>query len=154
MTQNCYFTRYSYISPISSLLLSPTLASSNNLPCCTPLPKEEGPVNSLAFSPDGHWLATASTPNTVRLWDVVNPSAKPVVLSGHEGPVSTLAFSSDGRWLATGSDDRTARLWNAAHPLAKVEDKQDVYELIGLARIRHLSIPDLKFRCSLCSFPG
>jgi WD40 repeat protein len=95
----------------------------------------EGPVSALAFSLDGNWLATVSGDNTVQLWDVTNPNstAKPVVLRGHEGPVSVLAFSPDGYWLATGSQDQTARLWSAAHPLAKVEDKQDIHELIGLA---------------------
>src|SRR5690606_39855004 len=69
-------------------------------------------VSTLAFSPDGRWLATGSYDSTAWLWDVQDPTADPVVLRGHEGPILALAFSPDGRWLATGSGDATVRLWD------------------------------------------
>ena len=67
----------------------------------------------MAFSPDGHRLATASADNTVRLWDATpaNPSAQP--LTGHTGAVNSVAFSPDGHRLATAGDDSTVRLWDA-----------------------------------------
>ncbi len=69
-------------------------------------------VLSVAFSPDGRWLASGSGDRTIRVWDVENLDAVPRVLNGHEDWVGSVAFSPDGQWLASGSDDRTVRVWD------------------------------------------
>ena len=71
----------------------------------------EDTINSLAFSPDGRWLATGSWDSTACLWDMLHPENSPLVLRGHEDVIWASTFSPDGRWLATGSSDHTARLW-------------------------------------------
>ncbi|MCA1695100.1 MAG: serine/threonine protein kinase, partial [Actinobacteria bacterium] len=71
-------------------------------------------VDAVAFSPDGHTLATGSTDQTVRLWNITNPAHPTPLgrpLSGHTNYVKAVAFSPDGHTLATGSSDQTVRLW-------------------------------------------
>jgi WD40 repeat protein len=73
-----------------------------------------GPVNALAFSPDGRTPATGSSDNTARLWDVHDPDHFGLIatLTGHTGSINALAYSSNGRTLATGSSDCGIGLWD------------------------------------------
>ena len=68
-------------------------------------------VWSVAFSPNGHTLASGSQDRTVRLWNPNNGNLKRT-LSGHRDAVNSVAFSPDGLTLASGSWDGTVRLWN------------------------------------------
>jgi WD40 repeat protein len=72
-------------------------------------------VTTIAFSPDGHTLASGDEAGRVRLWDTTSRShtvESRTSLHGHEDSVTTLAFSPDGRTLASGSRDRTIKLWD------------------------------------------
>ncbi|MFE0022453.1 toll/interleukin-1 receptor domain-containing protein [Amycolatopsis sp. NPDC059021] len=69
-------------------------------------------VYSVAASPDGQMLATASGNGAVRLWRTDTRQAIGEPLSGHTGPVGSVAFSPDGRTLASTGDDGTIRLWD------------------------------------------
>jgi RNA polymerase sigma factor (sigma-70 family) len=75
-------------------------------------------VHTMAFAPDGRWLAWGEGPAEVCVWDV---AAERVVcrLRGHQGWVGALAFSPDGRTLASGSGDSTVLLWDLAELLPK-----------------------------------
>ncbi|MCC2280775.1 WD40 repeat domain-containing protein [Streptomyces sp. ET3-23] len=77
-------------------------------------------VYAVAFSPDGHILATGAGDDTIRLWNLADPG-RPVPLgrplTGHTDWVYWLQFSPDGRTLASASRDRTARLWDVRDPL-------------------------------------
>jgi WD40 repeat protein len=69
-----------------------------------------GPVNSVAFSPQGHTLAAGSENGTVQLWDA-RSHALLETLSADPNQVFSVAFSPDGRFLAAAGFTGTIRVW-------------------------------------------
>ena len=74
-------------------------------------------VWSVAFSPDGTRLATASQDGTAKIWDAA--TGKPLLTlqvfsstTGLKGGANSVVFSPDGKLLATASDDKQVRLWD------------------------------------------
>jgi WD40 repeat protein len=72
-----------------------------------------GAIQSVAWSPDGKWLASASRDHTVRVWDTVKGG---LLLSylGHSSQVYTVAWSPNGKQLASAGGDRTVQVWDAS----------------------------------------
>jgi WD40 repeat protein len=69
-------------------------------------------THSIAFSPDGRYLASGSMETTVKIWDTSNWQCLQT-LSGHHGWIMTVAFSPDrDHQLITGSCDRTIKRWD------------------------------------------
>jgi WD40 repeat protein/tRNA A-37 threonylcarbamoyl transferase component Bud32 len=70
-------------------------------------------VSSLAFSPDGAVLATASYDGTLKLWETASWTGRGT-LHGHTQNVSCVAFSPSGNRIASTADDDTCRIWDTS----------------------------------------
>lgn len=74
----------------------------------------EETVTSLAWSPDGQWLATSGLPDhTVRVWSATTGEAR-AELNGHTDQVTAVSWSQDSAELVSCGFDSQLRIWNAA----------------------------------------
>lgn len=73
---------------------------------------DDSEVWSVAYSPDGARLATATWDNTAQVWDA-DSGERLLELTGHTGSVNGVTYSLDGELIATASDDGTAKIWDA-----------------------------------------
>ena len=71
--------------------------------------KHDNWVNSVAFSPDGKYVASGSADSTARVWEVA--TGREVARIKHDRDVNSVAFSRDGNLVVSGSSDGTARVW-------------------------------------------
>ena len=71
--------------------------------------KQDSPVSSLAFSPDGALLATGDFEGHVHIWDV-SSGEQVRILEANNRMIASLEFSPDGKLLVSGSE-KTIRLW-------------------------------------------
>ncbi|QRV87059.1 WD40 repeat protein [Ceratobasidium sp. AG-Ba] len=80
-------------------------------------------VWSVAYSPDGAYIASGSSDDTIRMWDAHIGQQVGHPLTGHTDSVRSVAYSPDGAYIASGSYDKTIRMWDAhtgqqvGHPL-------------------------------------
>jgi WD40 repeat protein len=82
-------------------------------------------ITDMAFSPDGHLLATGHADGTTRLWDVTS-GVQQLILTADDNGISRVTFSPDGaRLLTVSRSDGLVRVWAL-----------DLDQLIGIAHDR------------------
>jgi hypothetical protein len=79
------------------------------------LDENAGPIRLMAWSRDGHTIATGGNDGLVRLWDVGEHEVR-LSLTGHKRPLRGLALAPDDTRVVAVSDDKAAHLrsWDAA----------------------------------------
>jgi len=70
-------------------------------------------VSSVAWSPDGQRIASASGDGTVQVWDAYT-GAHVLTYRGHKGDVLSVVWSPNGQAIASAGLDGTVQVWNAA----------------------------------------
>ena len=89
-------------------------AGNNDVNLVREFERQPGPVQAVAFSPDGSLLAVGGQGGEVRIYKTAD-GARAATLGGHAGAVFALAFSSDGRRIYTGGFDGLIRGFDPAN---------------------------------------
>jgi WD40 repeat protein/class 3 adenylate cyclase len=91
------------------------------------LPRHSFPIDAVAWSPDGRWIATGGNDSSVRVWEA-NSGQLMERLTGHTGVLTSVDWSPDSQWIVSGGSDGTARVWELElHPTrgtVEVEGRQ------------------------------
>ncbi len=82
-----------------------------------------GGITTVAYSPDGQWLAAGQENGEVSVWDSESGQLR-YALKAHKKPVTRVAFSPDGALLVTASADGRVRMW-------RMQDGALLYTLRG-----------------------
>jgi serine/threonine protein kinase len=86
------------------------------------LPRHDGLVSGVAFSPDGNLIVSGGGDNVVHVWDAWTHVER-AVLAGHRDSIYAVAFAPDSRHVFSGSGDHTIRKWDirSGHEICRFE---------------------------------
>jgi WD40 repeat protein len=67
-------------------------------------------IQSICFSPNGRYLVSGSTDDTIRVWNV-EPGTLDREIEAKQDGVLAVAYSPSGKTIASGGADKTIKLW-------------------------------------------
>ena len=104
------------------------------------LTEHEDMINSVEYSPDGQYLASADIAGKVKLWQMPAKEMQELtklsslLTFSHDASVETMAIRSDNRYLATISNDYTVTVWDIPASISAQEPILfSAYPLVGHA---------------------
>src|SRR5690606_16221076 len=68
-------------------------------------------LNTVAFSPDGRWVAAAGVEHRIYLWDMAAGGTLNGAFAAHDGEINSVVFLNDSTLLSA-SRDRKILMWN------------------------------------------
>ena len=90
---------------------------------------DQGPIRTLACSPDGRTVFVGGWRNPSHLWD--ERTRKPIgVPLLHDGIALAAVFAADGTWVRTGSGEKAVRTWMISPPV-----EGDVEQIVLLTEL-------------------
>lgn len=72
------------------------------------------PIRTVAWSPDGIFLAWAGHSSTVEIWNIHTQRFIRAYQDGKDGGINRIKWSPDGRYLAAATDSGRVSVWEAA----------------------------------------
>ena len=94
---------------VEKLQKQQSIEASTDIKLLRTLQMESDKIMSVAFSPDGAMLATASAGGNARIW---SKDGKPLSILKHTSGLTNISFSPDSQMLLSASTDKMVRLWN------------------------------------------
>jgi WD40 repeat protein/serine/threonine protein kinase len=70
-------------------------------------------ITNISLSPDGQRIASASSDDTIKLWDA-GKFQELATFKGHAKDVTSVCFTPDGRRLISASEDKSIKFWDTA----------------------------------------
>jgi len=98
-------------------------------------------ISSVAITPDGRYVVSASYDSTLKVWDIKN-GEELRTLRGHTGPVRAVVVTPNGRCTISASDDMTLKVWN-------VESGEELRTLRGHTGPVRAVVVTLDGRCTI-----
>ena len=93
-----------------NLRIVPTSSEQNDAQLESTWKVSEYPIVAVTYSPDGRFLATAGSDETIRFWEVATQRLVHAV--ANESKTFCIAFSPDGRRLASGNHTKQIKVWD------------------------------------------
>ncbi|MEG4628418.1 AAA-like domain-containing protein [Microcoleus sp. AR_TQ3_B6] len=101
---------------VEKLQKQQSIEASTDIQLLRTLQIESDKIMSVAFSPDGAMLATASAGGNARIW---RKDGTPLSILKHTSGLTNISFSPDSQMLLSASTDKMVRLWNIDGTLLK-----------------------------------
>uniref|UniRef100_T1HYR4 U5 small nuclear ribonucleoprotein 40 kDa protein n=2 Tax=Rhodnius prolixus TaxID=13249 RepID=T1HYR4_RHOPR len=86
--------------------------TSNLMTPIVALEGHQGDIFSVAFHPEGKYLASTGFDRQIYIWNVYGECENISTLTGHSGAIMDLHFSTDGNTIFTCSTDNTVAMWD------------------------------------------